>query len=94
MLIADFIFLVIVTNFLSMVSIYSLFLGSFFFTFGAWIEELLVKDQIEHLTKEFVSVYHIFIGDKSISSSSIRWDWVRMMQILLVLKARKLTLKL
>lgn len=50
-----------------MVSIYSLFLGSFFFTFGAWIEELLVKDQIEHLTKEFVDVYHIFVGDKSIS---------------------------
>jgi hypothetical protein len=50
-----------------MVAIYSLFLGSFFFTFGAWVEEQTVKGQIKSLTEEGVKMYHLFIGDKEIS---------------------------
>jgi len=50
-----------------MIAIYSLFLGSFFFTFGAWVEEQTVKEQINSLTKECVKIYRLFIGDSKIS---------------------------
>ncbi len=43
-----------------MLSIYSLFLGSFFFTFGAWIEKETVRGQIESMT-ENVCVYIIYL---------------------------------
>lgn len=49
-----------------MLSIYSLFLGSFFFTFGAWIEQETVKLQIESMTDDCMRLYHLFIGDKPI----------------------------
>ena len=54
-----------------MLSIYSLFLGSFFFKFGAWIEEQTVRNQIASLTKETMAVYHLIVGDRKISKLEI-----------------------
>ena len=57
-----------------MLSIYSLFLGSFFFTFGAWIEEQTVKNQIASLTKETMALYHLLVGDRKMSKLEISKD--------------------
>jgi hypothetical protein len=44
------------SSILLMVSIYSLFVPSLFFTFGAFIEQLIVKKQIDRVTEEIKQV--------------------------------------
>lgn len=57
-----------------MIAIYSLFLGTFFFTFGAWVEEKTVKGQITNLTNKCVKIYRLFKGEGDISKIEVDSD--------------------